>query len=240
MVRLGAELISRAPQYLNAVKDREIDLRGNKIAAIENLGVTADQYDSIDLSDNEIVKLDGFPELRRLSTLLISNNRISRISSSLGEFLPKLHTLVLTNNRLGNLAELDPLASLVKLHTLSLLENVVTKLPEYRLYVIHKLPNLRLLDFSKVKAKEKIAAKARFASQEAEENAKKGGAEQTFVPGEVPAAVEPASDAKHQHLSRTALKAAIQNAQTLAEVARLERALATGQYNGSGDAMEEG
>ncbi|EFJ06600.1 hypothetical protein SELMODRAFT_6305, partial [Selaginella moellendorffii] len=153
MVRLGAELISRAPQYLNAVKDREIDLRGNKIAAIENLGVTADQYDSIDLSDNEIVKLDGFPELRRLSTLLISNNRISRISSSLGEFLPKLHTLVLTNNRLGNLAELDPLASLVKLHTLSLLENVVTKLPEYRLYVIHKLPNLRLLDFSKVKAK---------------------------------------------------------------------------------------
>jgi U2 small nuclear ribonucleoprotein A' len=62
-----------------------------------------------------------------------------------------MHTLVLTNNRLTTLAEIDPLASLPKLQYLSLLDNTVTKQPDYRLYVIHKLKHLRLLDFKKVK-----------------------------------------------------------------------------------------
>lgn len=71
----------------------------------------------------------------------------------MAEFLPKLHTLVLTNNRLTNLVEIDPLASLTKLQYLSLLDNNITKRPNYRLYVIHKLKSLRLLDFKKVKQK---------------------------------------------------------------------------------------
>lgn len=69
------------------------------------------------------------------------------------EFLPKLHTLVLTNNRLVNLVEIDPLASLPRLQFLSLLDNNVTKKPNYRLYVIHKLKSLRVLDFKKIKNK---------------------------------------------------------------------------------------
>ena len=35
------------------------------------------QYDCLDLSDNEVRKLDGFPHLRRLKTLLLNNNRNS-------------------------------------------------------------------------------------------------------------------------------------------------------------------
>ncbi|CAI5503802.1 unnamed protein product [Closterium sp. Naga37s-1] len=154
MVRLTADLILESPQYFNAVREREIDLRGNKIAVIENLGATEDLFDSIDLSDNEIVKLEGFPLLRRLSTLLLCNNRITRISPQLGTHLPKLQTLVLANNRLTNLADLDPLASLAhSLTSLSLLDNTVVKKPKYRLYAIHLLPKLRLLDFQKVKLK---------------------------------------------------------------------------------------
>lgn len=65
--------------------------------------------------------------------------------------LPKLETLVLTNNRLSNLVDLDSLATLVNLQNLCLLDNLVTKKPNYRLHLIHKLPNLRLLDFKKVK-----------------------------------------------------------------------------------------
>ncbi|CAL5415553.1 unnamed protein product [Camellia sinensis] len=49
-------------------------------------------------------------------------------------FLPKLHTLVLTNNQLTNLVEIDPLASLPKLQFLSLLDNNITKKPNYHLY----------------------------------------------------------------------------------------------------------
>ena len=41
------------------------------------------QFDSIDLSDNEIVKLEGFPLLPRMKTILLNNNRITRISKNL-------------------------------------------------------------------------------------------------------------------------------------------------------------
>ena len=41
------------------------------------------QFDVVDLSDNEIVKLDGFPPLPRLTTLLAHNNRIARLGASL-------------------------------------------------------------------------------------------------------------------------------------------------------------
>lgn len=49
---------------------------GYKIPVLENLGATLDQFDTIDFSDNEIRKLDGFPLLRRLKTVLMNNNRI--------------------------------------------------------------------------------------------------------------------------------------------------------------------
>ena len=43
-----------------------------------------DQFDTIDLSDNEIVKLENFPLLNRLGTLIINNNRITRINPNIG------------------------------------------------------------------------------------------------------------------------------------------------------------
>jgi hypothetical protein len=76
--------------------------------------------------------------------------------------LPKLETLVLTNNRLSNLVDLDHLAALVNLQNLCLLDNVVTKRPNYRLHLIQKLPKLRLLDFKKVKLK--VHPKHQFSS----------------------------------------------------------------------------
>lgn len=211
-----------------------MDLRGNKIAVIENLGATEDQFDTIDLSDNEIVKLENMPHLSRLGTLFINNNRITRINPNIGEFLPNLHTLILTNNRLVNLAEIDPLASFPKLQFLSLLDNNITKKPNYRLYVIHKLKSLRLLDFKKVKNKERLEAENLFASKEVEEEVKRESTK-TFTPGEVPNAPEvteeqrPSKPVAPTPEQITAIKAAIVNSQTLEEVARLEQALKSGQ-----------
>ena len=45
---------------------------------IENLGAALDQYDTIDFSDNEIRKLDGFPFMNRVKSLMMNNNRIVR------------------------------------------------------------------------------------------------------------------------------------------------------------------
>ncbi|KAK6923286.1 hypothetical protein RJ641_011590 [Dillenia turbinata] len=234
MVRLTADLIWKSPHFFNAIKERELDLRGNKIAVIENLGATEDQFDTIDLSDNEIVKLENFPYLNRLGTLILNNSRITRINPNIGEFLPKLHTLVLTNNRLVNLVEIDPLASLTKLQFLSLLDNNVTKKPNYRLYVIYRLKQLRLLDFRKVKHKERLEAEKLYVSKEALEEVKAEPAK-TFIPGESPKVQEaPKEDEVPKVVAPTpeqiiAIKAAIVNSQTLEEVARLEKALKTGQ-----------
>ncbi|GJR27943.1 putative reverse transcriptase domain-containing protein [Tanacetum coccineum] len=236
MVRLNADLIWKSPHFFNALRERELDLRGNKIPVIENLGATearvGDQFDTIDLSDNEIVKLENFPNLNRLGTLLLNNNRITRINPNIGEFLPKLHSLVLTNNRLVNLVEIDPLASLPKLQYLSLLDNNITKKPNYRLYVIHKLKSLRLLDFKKIKQKERIEASKLFASEEAEKEAQKESVK-TVVPGEVtteePMEEEPSKPVGPTPEQIIAIKAAIVNSQTLEEVARLEKALNSGQ-----------
>jgi U2 small nuclear ribonucleoprotein A' len=230
MVRLTADLIWKSPHFFNAIKERELDIRGNKIAVIENLGATEDQFDTIDLSDNEIVKLENLPYLNRLGTLLVNNNRITRINPNIGDFLPKLHSLVLTNNRLVNLVEIDPLASFPKLQFLSLLDNNITKKPNYRLYVIHKLKALRVLDFKKVKSKERLEAAKLFASKEVEEQAKKEP-EKKLTPNvtevseeqQTPKVVAPTPE------QIIAIKAAIVNSQTLEEVARLEKALNSGQ-----------
>lgn len=40
MVKLTPELIQNSYQRMNAVRDRELDLRGYKIPLIENLGAT--------------------------------------------------------------------------------------------------------------------------------------------------------------------------------------------------------
>ncbi|PNH08090.1 U2 small nuclear ribonucleoprotein A' [Tetrabaena socialis] len=130
--RITAELIMRSPQYMSCIKLYEIDLRGNKIAAIENLGTTQNQFDSIDLSDNAIVRLDGFPKLLRLKQLLINNNRVARISRGLEESIPNLEVLILSNNRITNLQDLDPLATLSKLEHVSLHGNPVVTKPNYR------------------------------------------------------------------------------------------------------------
>ncbi|KAK4790234.1 hypothetical protein SAY86_017538 [Trapa natans] len=234
MVRLTVDLVWKSPHFFNAIKERELDLRGNKIAVIENLGATEDQFDTIDLSDNEIVKLENFPYLNRLGTLLINNNRITRINPNIGEFLPKLHTLILTNNRLVNLAEIDPLESLPKLQYLSLLDNNITKKPNYRLYVIHKLKSLRVLDFKKVKNKERLEAASLFSSKEVEEEAKKESVK-TFTPGEIQKVTEVVEEQPAPKVIAPtaeqiiAIKAAIVNSQTLEEVARLEKALKSGQ-----------
>lgn len=66
-------------RYRRYFKDALLNLfvlLGYKIPVLENLGATLDQFDTIDMSDNDIRKLDGFPLLKRLKSMLLNNNRI--------------------------------------------------------------------------------------------------------------------------------------------------------------------
>uniref|UniRef100_A0A3Q4GEA4 Small nuclear ribonucleoprotein polypeptide A' n=1 Tax=Neolamprologus brichardi TaxID=32507 RepID=A0A3Q4GEA4_NEOBR len=230
MVKLSAELIEQAAQYTNPVRDRELDLRGYKIPVLENLGATLDQFDTIDFSDNEVRKLDGFPLLKRLKTLLMNNNRICRIGENLEQSLPSLTELILTSNNIQELGDLDPLASVKTLTLLSLLRNPVTNKKHYRLYVINKIPQIRVLDFQKVKLKERQEAekmfKGKLGAQLAKDIARRT---KTFTPG---VAVQLEKRMGPSQADVEAIKNAIANASSLAEVERLKGMLQAGQIPG--------
>lgn len=208
---------------------------GNKIAVIENLAATQDQFDSIDLSDNEIRKVECMAVLRRLNQLLLNNNRITRISEGLGRALPKLESLILTNNQLATLTELEPLAGVPTLTALSLVDNPVTKVKDYRAFVIAMLPRLKVLDYRRVKLAEREAAEAAFrpsrrgagplkgagGSSSGERLAIEGGG------GEAAPTVKVAPTEEQV----AQIKLAIGAASSLEEVQRLERALKAGQYD---------
>ncbi|KAB8285549.1 U2 small nuclear ribonucleo protein A [Yarrowia lipolytica] len=157
-MRLNADTILNAQSYINPIGDRELNLRGLQIPVIENLGVTEDHYTSLDLSDNEIRVMGGFPRLETLRTLLLSKNRITQINDV--KNIAKLETLVLTQNGIATLGALESLKSLVNLTAITLDGNPVQHVPRYRSYMISILPSLRMLDFQRVTQKERDEAEA--------------------------------------------------------------------------------
>ncbi|OWZ14592.1 U2 small nuclear ribonucleoprotein A' [Phytophthora megakarya] len=163
-MRLTADVILHAQVAINPLRERELSLRGYKAPAVENLGVTQDGFDCIDLSDNEVKKLENFPRLRRLRMLLLHNNHVAKIQENLAEAIPNLEFLMLTGNRIAQLAEVDHLTCFTKLDTLTLSGNPVTKRKYYREYVIYKLPQLRVLDFQRIRPRDREAADALFNS----------------------------------------------------------------------------
>jgi len=143
---------------------------GYKIGVIENLGSTLDQFDVMDFTDNDIRRLDskGFPQLKRLKTLLLSGNRVVKVSKGLEGAISGLEEINLTNNRVAELADLIPLRTLPSLSRLSLLANPVSRVKHYRSFIIKVLPNITILDFHKVKDAERQAATALFSGAEGE------------------------------------------------------------------------
>eukprot|EP00922_Rhytidocystis_sp_ex-Travisia-forbesii_P058299 GHVS01086189.1.p1 GENE.GHVS01086189.1~~GHVS01086189.1.p1 ORF type:complete len:187 (+),score=18.11 GHVS01086189.1:32-592(+) len=164
-MRLTVELIQSAPQAINPTNDRMISMRGCKIAIIENLGGTKDHFDCIDLTDNEILKLDNIPPLKRLKTFIVANNRISRLAPDMMDCIPNLTSLVLTNNRLELLYDLVPLFKAKYLTRLVLADNPVASKEHYRLALVYKMPGLRYIDFKRVTEKERTNAKRLFQSE---------------------------------------------------------------------------
>lgn len=178
---------------------------GNKIPAIENLGVTRDQYDALDFTDNDIQILGNFPLLLRLKSLYMSNNRINKIEST-SKNIPNLECLILCNNSFENFSDISPLNNFTSLRTLSMLGNPVSKKKNYRLYVINLLPSLYVLDFERVRDIERKEASRVFSSH-------------------VEEIIEQPSLSKDQILR---IKQAIQKASSLDEIQSLERALSIG------------
>ncbi|OQR99805.1 U2 small nuclear ribonucleoprotein A' [Thraustotheca clavata] len=231
-MRLTVELILNARAHINPLRERELDLRGYKIPVLENLGATKDGFDCLDFSDNEIKKLENFPRLRRLRMLLFHNNKIARIQDNLVDAIPNLSVLLLTNNNIANLTDIDPLRCL---EHLDILFNFFFKIVDFcffvpltffyihcrwlaillpaKQYVIHTLPQLRVLDYKKIRPVEREEAVRLFNSL----------AGKKIAVGEQATEVASTEATKSPpRPSVTQLQAAIVNAKSLAEVERLE------------------
>ena len=90
MVKLTSELITEATQTVNPCRERELNLRGYKFAQVENMGATLDQYDTLNMNDNDLKKLENFPFFQRLKVLYVSNNRIRKIGQDFVANVPNL------------------------------------------------------------------------------------------------------------------------------------------------------
>lgn len=153
MVKLSNEVLSATPSSLNTIGERVLNLRGLRINTIESLSITEDRNDCIDLTDNDVARLENFPVMKRLSTILISKNQISKIEPSLAQQIPNVKVIILSQNKIEKFKDLEPLFEFKKLEVLCLWENPVTLIKNYRLYMINKCPSIKLLDFKKVKEK---------------------------------------------------------------------------------------
>ncbi|OZJ06040.1 hypothetical protein BZG36_01128 [Bifiguratus adelaidae] len=230
-MRLTADVIGEAATFINTVKDRELDLRGLNIPAIENLGATKDLNDTLDLTDNDIRQITNFPYLPRLKHLFLSNNRISRIDAQAAKYLPNLLTLMLTNNQINELGDLESLSAFKNLQYLSLLDNPVTKKKHYRLWTISKLPKLRVFDFRKVKAAERKEALELF-GQEGKETTLAKELNDTKSKTFEPTVEEPKSNLPTMGLTpqeQQRIRDSIKQAKSLDEITMLEKMLQSGQ-----------
>jgi len=153
-----------------------------------------------------------------------------RIASDLGRAFPNIETLILTNNHLGTLRDLETLAGMPTLTILSLVDNTVTKQHNYRAFVISRLPNLRVLDFKKIKPNERAAAEAMFGAAKRKPVTTIAASETGAVStAPAPAPVQPKMGPTPEQIAQ--IKEAIAGASSLEEVAKLEKALKAGNYD---------
>lgn len=135
---------------------------------------------------------------------------------------------MLTGNMVQELGDLEPLAQLHNLKNLCLLQNPVSAKPHYRQFLIYKLPQLRLLDFRKIKQKERGAADEYFKSKKGKEMIKeiaKKAKAQAQGSGSMDKPLASFDE-------RLKIKEAISSATSLEEVQRLSKLLQAGHIPG--------
>ncbi|XP_040199247.1 leucine-rich repeat and guanylate kinase domain-containing protein [Rana temporaria] len=111
---------------------------------------------TLNLACNEIRKISGLENLKRLQSLDLSSNQLSSLEGLEG--LELLHTLDLQDNGICHISEIAFIEELPFLHVLNLLQNPVQEQDEYWLSVLFMLQRLTELDMKKIKVEEKVAA----------------------------------------------------------------------------------
>lgn len=136
-MRLSANILQSAEQRTNPIGEREIILRSLAIPVIEHLAVTRDQFDTIDLSNNYISRIENFPRLERLACLYLNGNSVTYVDRmNLKKNVPNLTTVILTGNGVSGWNVINDLGlGCPKLEYLSLVGNPITSKCHHALYI---------------------------------------------------------------------------------------------------------
>ena len=230
-MRITAELLQQASSSsssvrVNPIQERELCLRDFGIPAIENMAAALDDFDTWDLSNNRIVRLENLPRVQRLSNLLLPNNHIERVDyNNLSKNASNLRYLILSYNHISSLQQVAQLGrALPQLEFLSFIGNPVTGRQHYRLFVIQQMPNLKVLDYSKVKPTERQQAKQldiQIVLAAGDEQQQDEQTPKTFVPGE---SLQEAFSKEEKEAIRTLLE----KATSAKEVEEIENAVRNG------------
>ncbi|XP_418694.4 leucine-rich repeat-containing protein 72 isoform X1 [Gallus gallus] len=110
------------------------------------------------INNNKIQDLSFLKKNYCLTELYLNNNELTDISGALKN-LHSLQILLLHNNQLKQLGEtVKELKGIISLRTLNLFYNPLAYDAGYRLYVIHSLPSVQLLDRKPVTQRERELA----------------------------------------------------------------------------------
>mmetsp|Transcript_127111 Transcript_127111/g.219313 ORF Transcript_127111/g.219313 Transcript_127111/m.219313 type:complete len:1030 (-) Transcript_127111:224-3313(-) len=156
-LNLRGNFIERVtPGLINNREIRMLDLSENYLAKIENMDGLG--LNTLYLAQNRLTSLEGIASLTNLQVLNVRHNGITSISALRSEDIPRLRKLCISENRVSNITEVEGLCSFPFLCDLLLAPNPIVELPHYRAQVLHRMPNLRLLDMQAATAEEKVKA----------------------------------------------------------------------------------
>ncbi|XP_033252194.1 probable U2 small nuclear ribonucleoprotein A' [Drosophila miranda] len=97
---------------------------------------------------------------------IVDDKLQAKTKNGLEAVVPNLSSIILTGNNLQELSDLEPLGSFTKLETICLLINPVSTKTNYREYMAYKFPHMRLLDFRKIKQKDRQGAQEFFRTKQ--------------------------------------------------------------------------
>lgn len=141
-----------------------LEMRSNKLTSTANCG--SPNLETLFLAQNQITTISDLEGCSRLNTLHLRENNLEKLDG----FGPDMAALATVNLRLNNvslISEVEKLKCLSSLTNLTLAENPISEMDDYRIEVLMVLPQLQKLDKEEYTEEEKREARA-IAAERAE------------------------------------------------------------------------
>lgn len=148
----GIQLIKRRIKELGQPIDKitEMDLSGNQLQKftpeIKQLLEQCKQLQTLILCECDLVSLENFPKLPRLTLLDLSTNSLPDDEIKKVSTLDTLTDLNIADNKITKLETIKALSSLKNLQSLECADNDIEKLPDYFKTIFKVFPKLKALD----------------------------------------------------------------------------------------------